>query len=112
MLSLSIMLDVHMYFKVCSQVTLIGKLNLFLTLCTTCKFNHLQTYSPATSSYYRILFLVTVYALQIVIDKVLSLLSRPFERTIVLQKDSAGHVGFVFKNGKITQIAKDTSAAR
>lgn len=37
---------------------------------------------------------------------------RPFERTIVLQKDSAGHVGFVFKNGKITQIAKDTSAAR
>ena len=37
---------------------------------------------------------------------------RPFERTIVLQKDSSGHVGFVFKNGKITQIAKDTSAAR
>jgi len=29
-----------------------------------------------------------------------------------LQKDSSGHVGFVFKNGKITQIAKDTSAAR
>lgn len=44
--------------------------------------------------------------------EVLLLLSRPFERTIVLQKDSAGHVGFVFKNGKITQIAKDTSAAR
>lgn len=37
---------------------------------------------------------------------------RPFERIIVLQKDSSGHVGFVFKNGKITQIAKDTSAAR
>lgn len=37
---------------------------------------------------------------------------RPFERTIVMQKDSSGHVGFVFKNGKITQIAKDTSAAR
>ena len=37
---------------------------------------------------------------------------RPFERTIVVQKDSSGHVGFVFKNGKITQIAKDTSAAR
>lgn len=48
----------------------------------------------------------------IVVNKVLLLLSRPFERTIVLQKDSAGHVGFVFKNGKITQIAKDTSAAR
>ncbi|XP_033113659.1 syntenin-1-like [Anneissia japonica] len=37
---------------------------------------------------------------------------RPFERTITLQKDSAGYVGFVFKNGKITAIAKDTSAAR
>lgn len=37
---------------------------------------------------------------------------RPFERTITLQKDSTNHVGFVFKNGKITAIAKDTSAAR
>lgn len=37
---------------------------------------------------------------------------RPFERTIVLQKDSTGHVGFVYKDGKITKIAKDTSAAR
>ena len=37
---------------------------------------------------------------------------RPFERNITLQKDSTNHVGFVFKNGKITQIAKDTSAAR
>ncbi|XP_071965762.1 syntenin-1-like [Antedon mediterranea] len=37
---------------------------------------------------------------------------RPFERTITLQKDSAGYVGFVFKNGKITAIAKETSAAR
>ena len=37
---------------------------------------------------------------------------RPFERTITLQKDSTGHVGFVYKNGKITQIAKETSAAR
>lgn len=42
----------------------------------------------------------------------MSFFLRPFERTIVMQKDSSGHVGFVFKNGKITQIAKDTSAAR
>jgi len=37
---------------------------------------------------------------------------RPFERTITLHKDSAGHVGFTFKNGKITAIVKDSSAAR
>jgi len=37
---------------------------------------------------------------------------RPYERTITLQKDSTGHVGFVFKNGKITSIAKDSSASR
>lgn len=37
---------------------------------------------------------------------------RPFERTITLQKDSAGHVGFIFKNAKITSIVKDSSAAR
>ncbi|XP_077990862.1 syntenin-1-like isoform X2 [Glandiceps talaboti] len=37
---------------------------------------------------------------------------RPFERTITLQKDSTGHIGFVYKNGEITKIAKDTSAAR
>ncbi|XP_038057549.1 syntenin-1-like [Patiria miniata] len=43
---------------------------------------------------------------------VLALRDRPFERTITLQKDSTNHVGFVFKGGKITAIAKDTSAAR
>lgn len=37
---------------------------------------------------------------------------RPFERTITLQKDSAGYVGFVYNKGKITAIGKDTSAAR
>ncbi|XP_067139574.1 syntenin-1-like [Centruroides vittatus] len=37
---------------------------------------------------------------------------RPFERTITLHKDSVGHCGFVFKNGKITAIVKDSSAAR
>ncbi|KAK9886044.1 hypothetical protein WA026_014829 [Henosepilachna vigintioctopunctata] len=37
---------------------------------------------------------------------------RPFERTITLHKDSGGIVGFQFKNGKITSIIKDSSAAR
>jgi len=37
---------------------------------------------------------------------------RPFERTITLQKDSAGHAGFIFKDGKITSLVKDSSAAR
>ncbi|XP_053324292.1 syntenin-1 [Spea bombifrons] len=37
---------------------------------------------------------------------------RPFERTITMHKDSTGHVGFIFKNGKITSIVKDGSAAR
>jgi len=37
---------------------------------------------------------------------------RPFERAITMQKDSAGHVGFIYKNGKITSIVKDSSAAR
>jgi len=37
---------------------------------------------------------------------------RPFERTITLHKDSVGHVGFHFKNGKITGLVKDSSAAR
>ncbi|GFT24947.1 syntenin-1 [Nephila pilipes] len=37
---------------------------------------------------------------------------RPFERTITVHKDSAGTVGFGFKNGKIINIVKDTSAAR
>lgn len=37
---------------------------------------------------------------------------RPFERTITMQKDSQGYIGFVFKNGKIKSIVKDSSAAR
>ncbi|XP_053458700.1 syntenin-1-like isoform X1 [Nycticebus coucang] len=37
---------------------------------------------------------------------------RPFEWTITMHKDSSGHVGFIFKNGKITSIVKDSSAAR
>ncbi|XP_067409835.1 syntenin-1 isoform X4 [Emydura macquarii macquarii] len=37
---------------------------------------------------------------------------RPFERTLTMHKDSMGHVGFIFKNGKVTSIVKDSSAAR
>lgn len=42
----------------------------------------------------------------------LAIRDRPFERTITLQKDSVGQVGFVFKDNKITAIVKDSSAAR
>ena len=41
-----------------------------------------------------------------------SLNFRPFERTITLQKDSTGHVGFIFKDGRVTSLVKDSSAAR
>ncbi|KAG2458250.1 SDCB1 protein, partial [Polypterus senegalus] len=37
---------------------------------------------------------------------------RPFERTITLHKDYNGHLGFVFKKGKISFIVQDSSAAR
>lgn len=37
---------------------------------------------------------------------------RPFERTLTLHKDSTGHIGFHFKNGKIVSLVKDSSAAR
>ncbi|PSN39341.1 Syntenin-1 [Blattella germanica] len=36
----------------------------------------------------------------------------PFERTVTLHKDSVGHIGFQFKNGKIIGLVKDSSAAR
>jgi len=42
----------------------------------------------------------------------LAVRDRPFERTITLHKDSTGHIGFQFKEGKITHIGLDTSAAR
>lgn len=38
--------------------------------------------------------------------------SRPFQRTVTMHKDSSGHVGFIYKNGKITSLVKDGSAAR
>ncbi|XP_077368866.1 syntenin-2 [Festucalex cinctus] len=37
---------------------------------------------------------------------------RPFQRTVTMQKDSSGHVGFIYKSGKITSLVKDGSAAR
>nr|CAD7599045.1 unnamed protein product [Timema genevievae] len=37
---------------------------------------------------------------------------RPFERTVTLHKDSVGHIGFQYKNGKIIGLVKDSSAAR
>ncbi|XP_012142692.1 syntenin-1 isoform X2 [Megachile rotundata] len=37
---------------------------------------------------------------------------RPFERTVTMHKNSTGYIGFQFKNGKITALVKDSSAAR
>lgn len=37
---------------------------------------------------------------------------RPFERSITLHKDSFNHVGFTYKEGCITSLVKDSSAAR
>ncbi|CAG9760801.1 unnamed protein product [Ceutorhynchus assimilis] len=37
---------------------------------------------------------------------------RPFERTLTLHKNSTGCLGFQYKNGKITTIIKDSSAAK
>jgi len=42
----------------------------------------------------------------------LAVRDRPFERTITLHKNSSGHIGFVFRDGKITDISVDSSAAR
>merc|ERR1719427_601745 len=43
---------------------------------------------------------------------VLAVRDRPFERTLTLHKDLTGHVGFQFKEGKITAIVVDSSAAK
>lgn len=37
---------------------------------------------------------------------------RPFDRAITMQKDSAGRIGFLIKDGEISDIVKDSSAAR
>lgn len=42
----------------------------------------------------------------------LAVRDRPFERTVTLHKDSLGHIGFQFKDGKIVALVKDSSAAR
>jgi syntenin-1 len=42
----------------------------------------------------------------------LAIRDRPFERTVTLVRDSLGHIGFQFQDGKIKNIVKDSSAAR
>lgn len=42
----------------------------------------------------------------------LAVRDRPFERTVTLHKDSSGHIGFQFRDGEITALVKDSSAAR
>ena len=37
---------------------------------------------------------------------------RPYERSVTLVRDSSGQIGFQFKDGKIVNIVKDSSAAR
>ncbi|XP_006881461.1 PREDICTED: syntenin-2 [Elephantulus edwardii] len=37
---------------------------------------------------------------------------RPFQRTVTMHKDGAGHVGFVIKKGKVVSVVKGSSAAR
>ena len=39
-------------------------------------------------------------------------MSRPFERTITMLKDSGNRAGFGFKHGRIEKIVQDSSAAR
>jgi syntenin-1 len=43
---------------------------------------------------------------------VMAVRDRPFERALTLHKDSSGHIGFQFKDGRISSIAVDSSAAR
>jgi len=42
----------------------------------------------------------------------LAVRDRPFERSVTLVKDSMGNIGFQFREGKIVNIVKDSSAAR
>jgi len=43
---------------------------------------------------------------------VVAVRDRPFERTVTLHKDSSGHIGFMYREGKINKIVQDSSAAR
>ncbi|KAG7172191.1 Syntenin-1-like [Homarus americanus] len=45
-------------------------------------------------------------------EKVHDILRKPFERTVTLHKDSTGHIGFQFRDGEVTALVKDSSAAR
>jgi len=66
--------------------------------------NHMEiieyVYLNSSVKIFRILYLLIFFIL------------RPLERTINLYKDRAGQIGFQFKNGKINNIVKDSSAAR
>eukprot|EP00730_Choanoeca_flexa_P003973 TRINITY_DN11555_c3_g2_i3.p1 TRINITY_DN11555_c3_g2~~TRINITY_DN11555_c3_g2_i3.p1 ORF type:complete len:331 (+),score=89.05 TRINITY_DN11555_c3_g2_i3:75-995(+) len=42
----------------------------------------------------------------------LAVRDRPWCRTVTVVKDSENHIGFVYKNGEITKIVVDSSAAR
>lgn len=42
----------------------------------------------------------------------LAVRDRPFERSVTLHKDSTGHIGFQFRDGEVTALVKDSSAAR
>jgi len=42
----------------------------------------------------------------------LAVRDRPFERSVTLVRDSAGNIGFQFRDGRIVNIVKDSSAAR
>jgi len=42
----------------------------------------------------------------------LAVRDRPFERSVTLVKDSLGNIGFQFREGRIVNIVKDSSAAR
>jgi syntenin-1 len=41
-----------------------------------------------------------------------AVVDRPMMRTVTCQKDASNHVGFLFKDGMVKSIIKDTSAAR
>jgi len=45
-------------------------------------------------------------------NTLLAVRDRPFERTVTLVRDSLGNIGFQFRDGKIINIVKDSSAAR
>ena len=77
-------------------------------------WGQLILYNNNIHLYCQLTFRVILSVNPFVTDKKCELVirDRPFERTITLQKDSTGHVGFQYKNGKITHLVTDSSAAR